>query len=359
MIAPYGVSAAVSEFSPGLCNTMSERGLFGVVVPKPFGGRGFGWKDLAEAGAALAFEGGNMGIVLSWIVHEIVTGFIVRKFGIGRGEESMMMDSAGGRKIISLAVSEQGAGAHPKYLKTYAEAVSGGFRLNGEKTWLTNGPVADWFVVVAVSGKSGNKNRFSAFLVPANTPGLIRSEPFHMPFVRSSPHGGIKMTDCIVPPESLIGCRDSAYEDMVVPFRWCEDAIMLRVIMAGMERQMRLAAALARIPHEPAAGEIKMDAGRLMSMIESGKTLSREAAESIDLGTHRTGLLIFLRALTTDFQGRFRSFAGRLGVEANEELDVLTSDLKGLGAVAGRAADAETLRMGDRWTRSGDLDGGL
>lgn len=104
---------------------------------------------------------------------------------------------------------------------------------------------------------------------------------------------------------------------------------------------------------------MKMEAGRLISMIESGIALADQVAESIDRGIHRTDLLVFLRTLAADFQDRFDHFMERWPVSSSASLDMLTADLKGLGTASQRAAGSEMMQMGERWAHSGDRDGGV
>jgi acyl-CoA dehydrogenase len=61
-----------------------------------------------------------------------------------------------------VAISEPGVGGHPKHLQTYARPSGNAFLLSGRKTFLTNGPIADAFIVLAVTGREGGKNRYSA-----------------------------------------------------------------------------------------------------------------------------------------------------------------------------------------------------
>ena len=80
-----------------------------------------------------------------------------------------MRDSVphGGRAVASVAISEPRVGAHPKLLTTRAEEDGDGYCIFGEKAWVSNGPLAEVFVVFAVTAIEGDRKRYSAFLVPA------------------------------------------------------------------------------------------------------------------------------------------------------------------------------------------------
>ena len=106
----------------------------------------------------------------------------------------------------------------PKHIKTHAEKTPNGFILNGEKTYLTNGPIADLFIVIAITGHQSGKSQFTAFIVPKDTPGLTVTDPIDFPFLRPSPHGGILLNDCCIKSEQVLGNPGEAYDKMVLPF---------------------------------------------------------------------------------------------------------------------------------------------
>src|SRR5438045_3649434 len=72
-------------------------------------------------------------------------------------------------------------------------------RRDGEKAWVTNGPIADLFIVLAISGRDGERKRYSAYLVPREAPGLeiIATKP--LGFLRPSPHCGLQLQAVRVP----------------------------------------------------------------------------------------------------------------------------------------------------------------
>ena len=71
-------------------------------------------------------------------------------------------------------------------MKTSAERKGDCFALNGEKAYITNGPIADLFIVLAITGIKAERKLFTAFLVPGDTMGLERTKPLQFPFLRPS-----------------------------------------------------------------------------------------------------------------------------------------------------------------------------
>ncbi len=129
---------------------------------------------ITRAGRALVFGGGNLGMALSWMVHHLVACYLLSGENTeGQGALGQLRkEMAPGDATVCFAVSEPKVGAHPKHMAATAKRINTGYVLNGEKTYLTNGPIARAFIVIAVTGVKKEKKRFSAFLVPKETKGL-------------------------------------------------------------------------------------------------------------------------------------------------------------------------------------------
>jgi len=198
---------------------MGKANLLGVGIPTEYGGLGENYLAMTVTGETLVARGHNLGIAISWLTHHAVACFLVLGFGNRNQKERILSKMALGKQTASFAVSEPGTGAHPKHLKTMAHFKGDRCVLNGEKAYLTNGPIADFFVVIAVNEDHGGRKRFTAFLVPKDVPGLTVTEPWNLDYLRPSPHCGIKLRNCSVPASTVLGKAGSAYEDMVKPFR--------------------------------------------------------------------------------------------------------------------------------------------
>ncbi|MCY3671034.1 MAG: acyl-CoA dehydrogenase family protein, partial [Alphaproteobacteria bacterium] len=137
-----------------------------------------------------------------------------------------------------------GAGAHPKYLKTRAERLpEGGWRLDGEKAWITNGPSAGLFIAVAVKGESGGRKRFGAFLLPADAPGLTRTEAGAVEFLRPTGHCGLSLRDVRLPASAELGPDTDIWSAFAKPLRNVEDLLKLGSQRGAMEALLDDAAA--------------------------------------------------------------------------------------------------------------------
>ena len=271
---------------------------------------------IARTARVLVSEGGNLGLSLSWMIHHLVAGCLVRPRLCRQAcADDLWKQVKRGETTICLAVSEPDAGAHPKFLAARAERRSGGFALTGEKTYLTNGPIADAYAVVAITGEKEGKKAFSAFLLDRGTPGLTVSDPMPLPFFKPSPHGSVSMNGCEVGEDRLLGNDGEAFPDLVLPFRHLEDAVMTGPVTGAMTF---IAAALALTAYLAvqicitdgliiASGDLGFTSG--MAVLNAAATYPLMLATTGFLGTGLRGLwttLLLLEGI------RFVQNAGRL-----------------------------------------------
>ena len=221
---------------------LGRAGVLGLAVPAEYGGAGAGSVEISRSFHELALKGGNLGICLSVLIHNMVAGFVIAQHGTDGQKKRILPMMADGRITGSFAVSEPGRGGHPKLIQTRAErTIDGSFSITGEKTYLTNGPISDFFVVIAVSGEDEGKKKFTAFIVDASEHGNDRSgvektPQMKIPFFRPSPHGGVILNGYKASEEDIIGLPDRAYETIVLPFRDIENCFMAGAVSGALKR---------------------------------------------------------------------------------------------------------------------------
>jgi isovaleryl-CoA dehydrogenase len=108
-----------------------------------------------------------------------------------------------GEHVGSLAMSEAGAGSDVVSMKLKAEAVQGGYVLNGTKFWITNAPYADTLVVYAKTGEGSGG--ITTFLIEKDMPGFAIGQKIDKMGMRGSPTAELVFTDCEVPDENVMG----------------------------------------------------------------------------------------------------------------------------------------------------------
>ena len=208
-----------------LWRAVGEAGLAQIALPEAFGGAGGDLRALAMASEAMAEIGGNLGMVTSWMGRQLISRLHILGHGTTDQRKAYLPDLASGLTTPCLAISEPDAGAHPKHLTTEARREGANFILNGEKAYLTNGPMADIFLVLAITGRKGPRKQYSVFIVPRDTAGMELTEGVKIDYLRPSPHCGITLENVAVPAENLLGPEGDAFAAISIPMRRAEDAV--------------------------------------------------------------------------------------------------------------------------------------
>jgi acyl-CoA dehydrogenase len=302
-----------AQFPHDLWAAMGDAGLLGVAAPESIGGAGGGYVALYRAGEALVRAGGNLGIASSWLGHCLSGRFFLQGFASPAQQAHWLPLLARGTASLAVAISEPGAGAHPKHLKSTATRLARGWRIDGEKAYVTNGPIAAVFLVLAVSAVEAGRKRFTAFLVPRDTPGLSLISGPDVDFLRPSPHCGLALDGCVVPAAALVGTEGGAFEAMSIPFRAVEDAAaggkMLGAVRHLIDRAAEAAAPFQGEARDAAAAELGVLAGLAAVLDDVAFALAR----ALD-GTANDARLIGFRHLVRIAAERLQTLPQRLGV---------------------------------------------
>ncbi len=155
---------------PEIIREMGELGFFGVPFPEKYGGLGLGELGycvaLEQLGSANAAYGNLIGATVG------LFGMAVYLDGSEEQKERYVRPIAEGRAIGSFCLTEPMSGSDAASLRTTATRRDGGWELNGSKQWVTNSPIADYFVVFAATDRSKGSRGISAFIVEKGTPGF-------------------------------------------------------------------------------------------------------------------------------------------------------------------------------------------
>jgi len=341
-VAPRHDLPTLETVPPDIWRAMGDRGLFKVGV-----GDGNGYLALTVAGESLVREGYNMGLALSWLYQQLIARFLLQKSGTGDQRKQYLEPMTRGNLVVSFAVSEPTRGAHPKHLSTRATKDGNGYILNGEKTYLTNGPMAGLYIVIAVTDDSGPRRGFTAFLLPRETAGLTVSSPMTVPFLKPAPHGGIQLSECPVSGGAVLGKEHSAYEDMVIPFGEIEDILMMGPAVGGMTGQLDM---LCRMMHHRQSGNGSIpyaDLGTLAATLETLQSMAYEAAGRLDGDeTPSIPLIISFSDLAATFQSRMGEIVTRYDITPSDTYRHLTVDLTAPAAIRRRTLQIRREKLG-------------
>ncbi len=349
-IAPRPDLSRLDDFPIDIWRKMADGKWLGIAIPRDFGGLGGGYLSITAAGESLVENGHNLGLALSWMIHHVVSRFFILRFGNERQKNQYLPELASGALTACLAVSEPGVGAHPRHLKSFASFWNGRAVLQGEKTFLTNGPIAGLFIVIAVTGESDGKKAFTAFLVPREAPGLSITESMKLNILRPSPHCGILLDHCEVAEASVLGDIGTAYPAMVMPFREVEDVLLAGPAIGAMKVQMEMVISAMRETGPAPSDELKTELGGLESLLHALRAIVYEAAGILDSEKNKPvflPLLLSFRPLARDFQSRLNRLMVSAEIKEDQKLKDLTKDIMSIINLANNIAVIKQKKIGE------------
>jgi isovaleryl-CoA dehydrogenase len=201
-IAPLAAKVDAEDWFPReLWPEMGELGLHGITVEEDWGGIGLGYLEHVIAVEEVSRVSASIG--LSYGAHSNLCVNQIRRWGTDEQKAKYLPKLISGEHIGSLAMSEAGAGSDVVGMKLRAEAVEGGYRLNGTKFWITNGTYADTLVVYAKTGE-GSKG-ITAFLIEKGFAGFSIGQKIDKMGMRGSPTCELVFDDCFVPESQVMG----------------------------------------------------------------------------------------------------------------------------------------------------------
>lgn len=311
---------------------------------------------ITRAGRTLVYGGGNLGMALSWMVHHLVACYLLARYLPFYEENNDRQEALGqlrnamatGDATVCFAVSEPKVGAHPKHMAATAQKRNTGYILNGEKTYLTNGPIARAFIVIAVTGVEKEKKQFSAFLVPNDNKGLTVLAPMEIPFFNPSPHGSICLKECRVPDNALLGRLGHAHKDMVLPFRKVEDAAMTGPVTGAMAFLLE---ALAReMANGKKTGEQDIEQlGGLAALLETADFLSWHAAMAVDDPSSCLdpgSILLQFKHLVGQYVAELDSLVEKINLILPAPFGILIHDLKSSAQIGKNISRSQQAKLG-------------
>jgi isovaleryl-CoA dehydrogenase len=201
-IAP--IAAKIDEedwFPKDLWPEMGALGLHGITVGEEDGGLGLGYLEHVVAQEEVARASASVG--LSYGAHSNLCVNQIRRWANDEQKAKYLPKLISGEHVGSLAMSEANAGSDVVGMKLKAEAVQGGYVLNGTKFWITNATHADTLVVYA---KTGDGSRgITTFLIEKGMAGFSIGQKLDKMGMRGSPTAELVFDDCEVPEENVMG----------------------------------------------------------------------------------------------------------------------------------------------------------
>lgn len=196
-------------YPEGLFEELGTMGLLGMMAPEAFGGASADYVTYALALMELAAADGALSTIVS-VQNSLLVAGILRD-GSPSQKTQYLPELISGRMIGAFALTEPDAGSDAAALRTRADRVAGGYRLNGAKQFITSGMIAGVALVIAVTDPAGGKRGISAFLVPTNTPGYFIDKVERKLGQSASDTAAIRFVDMVIPDDARLGAEGQGY----------------------------------------------------------------------------------------------------------------------------------------------------
>ncbi|MDI6741882.1 MAG: acyl-CoA dehydrogenase family protein [Smithella sp.] len=338
----------MQDFPRDVWQKMGDAGFFKIGIAPEYGGSGGGFVELAKAGEVFVRSGYNMGLALSWLYQQIIASYVISVFGTEKQRHHYLPLMARGKLIASFAVSEPKHGARPKLLSSTAVPDGHDYILEGEKTYLTNAPMADLFVFVAITGEEQKQKKFSIFLVPASSDGVIIKPKLKFDFLKPAPHGGIKLQDCRVPASAMLGEKDTAYANIVIPFSDAENVVMMGAVAGGMGAELMDAIVEINKRNIHKDQSLQYEIGAMDALLETMRSIVRDAANKLHQPERpAVPLMLVFKELAAGFQAKIANVVTRWDIQTKDRFKILQTDINVLGALQEKTLQDKQAKLGD------------
>jgi alkylation response protein AidB-like acyl-CoA dehydrogenase len=220
-------------------------GIHGLPVPTDYGGMGADPLTTVGVLENLGYACRDNGLVFSINAHMWTVEVPLLDFGSEPQKRKYLPDLCNGTLIGGNAMTEPGSGSDAYSLRTTAERRGDRYVLNGSKTFVSNGNVADLIVVYATLDRSAGPNGICGFLVEKEYSGFQVGRPFEKMGLRTSPMAELFFDDCEVPAESRLGREGGGQSLFTHSMNW-ERACILSNAVGAMQRLLDVSIRYAR-----------------------------------------------------------------------------------------------------------------
>jgi alkylation response protein AidB-like acyl-CoA dehydrogenase len=272
----------------------AEFGIQGLPIPKEYGGEEADALTTMLAMEALGYGCSDNGLLFSLNAQMWACEIPILRFGTEEQRRRYLPGLVDGSIIAAHGMSEPGSGSDAFGLATRAELRGDHYVLNGSKTFVTNAPVADVFIVFATTDRSLGFAALCAFLIDRNTPGFEVGEPIHKMGLRTSPMAELFFNECEVPVANMLGKPGGGMALFNSSMEW-ERSCILACTVGTMDRQLERSIEYARdrkqyglpigkfqaVSHRIVDMKLRLDTARLL-LYRLGWLMGRGKATSLD-----------------------------------------------------------------------------
>lgn len=260
----------------------AEMGIHGLAVPEEYGGTGHDVLTTVAAIEALGYGCADAGLLFAIGAQMWAVQSPILRFGNDAQKQHYLPRLLSGEIIGAHAITEPGSGSDTFSMTATAEKRGDEYVLNGSKTFATNAPVADVFVVFATTNAKRGFMGVTAFLIDKGTPGLTTGKAIDKMGIRTSPMGEVFLSDCVVPASARLGREGNGGTIFTHSMGW-ERTCILAGAVGAMERQLEtcIAYAAQREQFGKAIGKFQSVSNKIVQMkirFETSRLLLYRAA---------------------------------------------------------------------------------
>lgn len=274
------------EFPKHIFPVLGEMGFLGIVFPEEYGGVGL--DKVTEC--VFAEEMGKIcaGMAMCINAHVDLACLPIWKNGTEEQKQKYLVPGIKGEIIGSLCLSEPGAGSDVRGIRTSAKKTGDKYIINGSKTWITNGCMADFHIVAAYTDKSKRGEGISLFIVDKDSPGFSVARKIEKLGHRSADTGELVFENCEVPEENLLGGVEGGFKpvmDTLIAARITHSIKSVGLAQAAFEYALRYSKereAFGRPISKFQAVSFKL--AQMAVKIETARLLAYKAAWAYDQG---------------------------------------------------------------------------
>ena len=271
-----------------LWQAAADAGVMRLVLPTAYGGLGLKVLPAVRALHRLGEGCRDNGMLLALNGQLWAMQMSIMEFGDEAQKSSWLPGLADGSILCAHAVTEPGSGSDISAIRSRAEPVAGGYRLNGEKVWVGMGPAADVAQVFAVTNPDHGAWGLSTFLVELDRPGVVHDEIFDKAGHRTVPAGRMTFSNVELPESALLGREGAGNSIFNRSIDW-ERRFIFASHVGAMKRQLDETVAFAqqRAPGGVPIATHQSVGNRLADMqlrYETSRMLIERAAQEIDDG---------------------------------------------------------------------------
>ncbi len=314
-IAPHVMEwDEASQFPLATIKELGKLGLMGIIFPPEYGGSGMGYIEYSTAVEELSRVDGSVGIIVA--AHTSLCSNHIYIAGNEAQKKKYLSLLATGEYIGAWGLTEPSAGSDAGSARMTAAKAKGGWVLNGNKTFITNGQYADTLVVIAVTDRAAHTHGLSAFIVEKDTKGFRAGKKENKLGLRASDTSELIFEDCFVPSENLLGAEGQGFVDS------------MRVLDGGRISIAALALGMAQGAYEAALkySKQRQQFGKLISDFQAIQWKLADMATEIDaarLLNHRAASMKDAGMKTTLESSMSKLFASEVAVRcANEGVQI-------------------------------------